>query len=207
MSSVHGAEDMDLTFYCNNLPRILSRMQSRKPFTQILKSIYLSFCLSIYLSIYLWLYSPYGPWPLFQFSDLYTIGRTPCTGISPWQVRYLHTEQQEHRINHTDIHALIGIRTHDLSVRAREDGSCLRPRDRCDRPDIKMVVLKLRCVHTVNPGRRVFDRKFTEVNLVRCVVSKTFILQSSTTISKCPSHFPLGITAPSCWGNFLKGLR
>jgi hypothetical protein len=28
---------------------------------------------------------------------------------------------------HTDIHALSGIRTHDPSVRAGEDGACLRP--------------------------------------------------------------------------------
>jgi hypothetical protein len=31
------------------------------------------------------------------------------------------------------MHALSGIRTHDPSVRAGEDGSCLRPRDHCDR--------------------------------------------------------------------------
>jgi hypothetical protein len=33
---------------------------------------------------------------------------------------------------HTDIHALIGIRTHDPSVQAGEDGSCLRPLGRSD---------------------------------------------------------------------------
>jgi hypothetical protein len=48
-------------------------------------------------------------------------------GISPSQGRYLHTEQ------HKDIHALSGIRTHDPSVRAGKDGSCLRPRGNCDR--------------------------------------------------------------------------
>jgi hypothetical protein len=40
--------------------------------------------------------------------------------ISPSQGRYLHTEQ-----THTDIHVLSEIRTHDSSVRASEDGSCL----------------------------------------------------------------------------------
>jgi hypothetical protein len=41
--------------------------------------------------------------------------------FSPSQGRYLHTEQQKHRINaHTDIHALSGIRTHGPSVRASE---------------------------------------------------------------------------------------
>jgi hypothetical protein len=34
---------------------------------------------------------------------------------------------------HTDIHALSGIRTHDPSVQASEDISCLRPRGHCGR--------------------------------------------------------------------------
>jgi hypothetical protein len=33
--------------------------------------------------IYLWLYSPCGSWPLFQFPNLYTIGRIPWTGDQP----------------------------------------------------------------------------------------------------------------------------
>jgi hypothetical protein len=57
-------------------------------------------------------------------------------GISPSQSRYLHTEQHRHRMNahNTDIHASIGIRTHDPSVGGGEDGSCLRLRGHCDRP-------------------------------------------------------------------------
>jgi hypothetical protein len=54
--------------------------------------------------------------------------------ISPSQGRYLYTEQHRHRINpQTDIHALNGIRTHDPSVRASEDSSCLRSRGHRDR--------------------------------------------------------------------------
>jgi hypothetical protein len=34
------------------------------------------------LSPYLWLYSPCGPWSLFQFLNLFTVGRIPRTGIS-----------------------------------------------------------------------------------------------------------------------------
>jgi hypothetical protein len=41
--------------------------------------------------------------------------------ISPSQGRYLYTN--------TDTHASIGIPTHDPSVRASKDSSCLRPRD------------------------------------------------------------------------------
>jgi hypothetical protein len=48
--------------------------------------------------------------------------------ISPTQGHYLH----KHRIN-ANIHALSGIQTHDPSVRASEDSSCLRPRGPCDR--------------------------------------------------------------------------
>jgi hypothetical protein len=57
--------------------------------------IALSICLSIYLSIHpsihssihpsihLWLYNLCGPSPLFQFHNLYTVGRTPWTGDQP----------------------------------------------------------------------------------------------------------------------------
>jgi hypothetical protein len=34
-------------------------------------------------TIYLRLYSPCGPWPLFQFLNPYTVGRTPWTGDQP----------------------------------------------------------------------------------------------------------------------------
>jgi hypothetical protein len=78
-------------------------------------------------SIHLCLYSPCGPWPLFQFPNLYTVGTTLWTEDQP-VARLLPT----HRTN-TDIHTSSGIRTHDPSVGADEDGSCLRPHDDCDR--------------------------------------------------------------------------
>jgi hypothetical protein len=53
----------------------------------------LSGCTGMVL-IYLWLYSPCGPWSLFQFLDLYTVGRTPWMGDQPI-ARPLPT----HRIN------------------------------------------------------------------------------------------------------------
>jgi hypothetical protein len=58
-------------------------------YLSICLSIYLSLCLSIYPSIYLslsvclWLYSPGGPWPHFQFINLYTVSRTSWTGDQP----------------------------------------------------------------------------------------------------------------------------
>jgi hypothetical protein len=50
--------------------------------------------------------------------------------------------QHKHRIN-ANIHALSGIRTHDPSVRASENISCLRPRGHCDRPIYYKVTVKL----------------------------------------------------------------
>jgi hypothetical protein len=73
-----------------------------------------------------------GPSPIFSFLTLYTVGRTLGRGICPSQGRYLHTGQQKHRIN-VDIEASIRIRTHDSSIRASEDTSCLRPCGHCDR--------------------------------------------------------------------------
>jgi hypothetical protein len=35
------------------------------------------------VSTYLWLYSPCGPWPLFQFLTLYIVGRVPWTEDQP----------------------------------------------------------------------------------------------------------------------------
>jgi hypothetical protein len=69
----------------------------------------------------------------FIFLSIYTqsaglLGRV----IGPSQGLYLNIGKTQHRITpppHTrtlNIHALIGIRTHDPSVRASEDSSCLR---------------------------------------------------------------------------------
>jgi hypothetical protein len=67
----------------------------------------------------------------FSFLILLTVGRTPWTGDQP-VARPLPTQDNTNRIN-ANIHALSGIRTHDLSVRASEDISCLRPRGHYDR--------------------------------------------------------------------------
>jgi hypothetical protein len=81
--------------------------------------VYCSF-LSIYLSIYLST-ALVDLGSFFNFWILYTAGMAPLTGTSPSQGRYLHTEQQKHRINAHRHHATSGIRTHEPSVRAGED--------------------------------------------------------------------------------------
>jgi hypothetical protein len=76
--------------------------------------------------------------------DLFTFGRTPWTSDQPvarplpkhrttqTQNKSIHTHTHTHTPN---IHNLSGIRTHDHSVRASEDSSCLRLlgySDRCN---------------------------------------------------------------------------
>jgi hypothetical protein len=61
----------------------------------------------------------------FIFIILYTVGRTSWTGNQP---------AASYTQNSTAIHVLSGIRTHDPSVRAREESLCFRPRGHCDRP-------------------------------------------------------------------------
>jgi hypothetical protein len=51
-------------------------------------------------------------------------------GVSPSQSHCLRTKQHKHRINahNTKNHAVSAIRTHEPSVRASEDNSCLTSR-------------------------------------------------------------------------------
>jgi hypothetical protein len=68
--------------------------------------------------------------------SFFTGGRTPWTSDQPiaWPLpTHRKTQTQNKRIHTRNIHALSGIWTHDPSVRASEDSSCLRPRCCCDR--------------------------------------------------------------------------
>jgi hypothetical protein len=61
---------------------------------------------------------------------------TPWTGDQPLVrplLKHRRTQTQNKRIHTPNTHALSGIRTHDPSVRASEESSCLRPRGYCDR--------------------------------------------------------------------------
>jgi hypothetical protein len=78
-------------------------------------------CLSVALQ-------PLWTLAVFQFLNLYKVGRTPWTGDQPVS-RPLPTHRKK---THTDIHVSNGIRTHAPSVREVGDGSCLRPRYHCD---------------------------------------------------------------------------
>jgi hypothetical protein len=69
--------------------------------------MYLSVSLSMALQPFV------GPWPLFRFLILYTVGMTPRTGDQP-VTRHLPTYRTTQTQNkRTDIHALSGIRTYD----------------------------------------------------------------------------------------------
>jgi hypothetical protein len=75
------------------------------------------------ISIFLGLYSTCGPWPLFQFLNLYTVGRTPWTGDQP-VARPLPT----HRIN-ADRVPRVGF---EPTIPVFERAKTLRPHGHCD---------------------------------------------------------------------------
>jgi hypothetical protein len=49
-----------------------------------------------------------------------------------------------------NIHALSGIGTHDHSVQASEDSSCLRPRGYCDPPAILLHIISFKKLIVIN---------------------------------------------------------
>jgi hypothetical protein len=75
----------------------------------------------------------------FNFLILYTVGRTLWTGDQPVAMplpthRTTQTQNKPHR------HPCVsGIRTHDPSVWASEDSSCLRQRGHCDRQMVDII--------------------------------------------------------------------
>jgi hypothetical protein len=75
--------------------------------------------------------------PLVQFRNhFFTDDRTPWMSDQPVAKplpKHRTTQTQNKRIHTPNIHALSGIQTHDPSVRAGEDCSCLRRRGHCDR--------------------------------------------------------------------------
>jgi hypothetical protein len=81
-----------------------------------------------------------GPRPLIQFRNhFYTDGMTPWTSDQPVArplPKHRTSQTQNKRIHTPNIHILSGIRTHNPSVRASEDSSCLTPRGYCDQPSL-----------------------------------------------------------------------
>jgi hypothetical protein len=76
--------------------------------------------------------------------SFFTDGRTPWTGDQPVArplPKHRTTLTRNKGIHIPNIHALSGIRTHDPSVRASEDSSCIRPRGHCDR-DLLMYLFR-----------------------------------------------------------------
>jgi hypothetical protein len=107
-----------------------------------------SFCLSLCCCTHLQHRASVKCFVSLQSLNHKTVGRTPWTGISPLQDRYLHrTTQIQNERRQIDIHALSVIRTHDHSVRASEDSSYLRPRDHYDRRIIYYACISQQNVH------------------------------------------------------------
>jgi hypothetical protein len=100
-----------------------------------------------------WLYSPLDLGRFFSFLILYTVARTPWRGDQPF-ARPLPTHRQhKHRINahrHPCREWDTNLRP---SIRASEDGSCLRPHGHCDRA-LKKLAGKIRLDRVINQDIR-----------------------------------------------------
>jgi hypothetical protein len=115
----------------------------------------------LFIFIHQWLYSPLlGPGLFFSFVIFFTqmvglLGRV----MSPSQGRYLHTEE-----THTQTSMpLSGIRSHDPSVRASEDSSCLRPRGHRHRRAILCINLFGCCCHLEH---KTFVKRFVSLQFL-----------------------------------------
>jgi hypothetical protein len=118
-------------------------------YLSIYLSAYLSICLSIYLPIYL---SIYGFTVVlldlsrfFSFLILYTVSRTPWMSDQPVArppPTYTTTQTQNKR---THRHSFLECDSNPRSQLSREGrwffGSCLRPRGRCDRLEIILLMI------------------------------------------------------------------
>jgi hypothetical protein len=104
-----------------------------------------------------WLFQPIqGPGLLFSSVIIFTDSTTPWTSDQPVAMplsKHRTTQTQNKRIQTSNIHALIGIRIHDPSVRASEDSLCLRPRGYCDQLPSPIRETKL-----CNRGLMVYER-------------------------------------------------
>jgi hypothetical protein len=95
-------------------------------------------------------------------------------GIGPTQGLYLHSTTQ-HRETRTHTHTWSGIRTHDPSVRAAENNTCIRPPGRWGQPIESFLLVYL------------------EANILRCTVKyaqlplyKTLLQYPQSVISILP---------------------
>jgi hypothetical protein len=158
-------------------------------------SIHSSIYLSMALQSFCWTFASISV-SLSYTQSVGLLGR----GISPSQGHYLYTEHT-HRINaHTDIHALCGIRTHDPSVQASEDSSCLRPRGHCDRQInvLAVPIQRQRHAHAFKKKTPLFIQPAHSV----MKVSVSLILVNTDIIQ--PSNYVETISKYSLWGKNLK---
>jgi hypothetical protein len=97
----------------------------------------------------------------FHFSFLFLESRyDSLDGGSARLKAATYTRQHKHRIN-ANVHALSGRRTHDPSVRAGKDSSCLKPRGHCDRLPVECLCLNIAvflCVCNTSLGFNLYSR-------------------------------------------------
>jgi hypothetical protein len=93
------------------------------------------------------------------YESIWTVGRTPWTGDRP-DAKPLPTHRAaQHRKTRTHIHASSGVRTHDPSVRAAEDSTCLRPRGHWDQQMFILIYVNELCSPFANNTRSAYIKR------------------------------------------------
>jgi hypothetical protein len=97
--------------------------------------------------VFWWLFQPF--WAQASYSvpySFFTDSRTPWANYQPVArplPKHRTTQTQNKHIHTQNIHALSGIRTHDLRARTSEDSSCLRLGGYWDRHSHKYTLPKI----------------------------------------------------------------
>jgi hypothetical protein len=126
-------------------------------------------------------------------------------GISLTQSLYLHRTTQYRKMR-TRIHTTSGIQTHDPSVRAAEDSTCLRPLGHWDRLDKVLATIKFRIFCLPLPSVKNFKTNIKSIYLL--VIFHGYATWSLTLLEKILRMFETRrITTLWCSANVVRVVR
>jgi hypothetical protein len=128
----------------------------------------------------------------FQFPALFTINRTLWTSdqlVARTLPKHRTAQTKNKHIYTPNIHVLNGIRTHDHSIRASEDSSCLRPLGYRDR---RLQVLMKVIFNFLRPMKIIYINEYYDIYRVtelRGVTTQKIVLFMTPLFNKIVSGF------------------
>jgi hypothetical protein len=117
----------------------------------------------------------------FQFLNPKTVGKTTWTEVQSVARPLLAKTQNKYR----HLHSLSGIRTHDPSVRAGEDSSCLSQRGYCDR--------LLYYWEPINKSATYNQRSNIQLNRLQSLVRSISLVSYMVHFPQCSSNFSVDV--------------